>query len=85
VRIVGYLNIAFEGDAIYLHKEDFNQSLTRNALWLEAKPEMRREMKKLNRRYVILEGIFDPSDTGHMGVFSGTLNDITRADSWNPR
>ena len=82
VRVVGYLNIAFEGDAIYLHEEDFNRSLTANALWIDAKPEMRKELRKLSRGYVILEGVFDPSDTGHMGLFSGALNNITRADSW---
>jgi hypothetical protein len=84
VRVVGYLNVEFEGDAIYLHEEDFQRSLTTNALSIKAKPEMMRELKKLDRQYVILEGVFDPSDHGHMGLFSGAIENITRADSWAP-
>lgn len=82
VRVVGYLNIGFEGDAIYLHEEDFERALTTNALWVEAKPEMIKQLKKLTGQYFIIEGVFDPSDTGHMGLFSGAIGDITRADPW---
>jgi hypothetical protein len=85
VRVVGYVSIGFEGDAIYLHEEDFKRSLTTNALWLQAKPEMMKELSKLSRQYIVLEGVFDPSDAGHLGLFSGTIRDITRADSWPQR
>src|SRR5438067_12180034 len=79
VRVVGYLSIEFEGDAIYLHEEDFRRSLTTNALSIGAKPEMRKELERLTGRYVIIEGVFDPSAGGHMGLFSGGIADITRA------
>ncbi len=84
VRIVGYLNIGVEGDAIYLHEEDFKQSLTPNALALQAKPQMLKQLEKMNRQYVVIEGVFDPTDTGHMRLFSGGIHDITRADAWKP-
>jgi hypothetical protein len=84
VRIVGYLNIGVEGDAIYLHEEDFKQSLTPNGLALQAKPQMLKQLEKINRQYVIIEGMFDPADTGHMRLFSGGIRDITRADAWKP-
>src|SRR6188472_601053 len=34
VRVHGFVRLEFEGDAIYLHKEDFDQRLTSNAIWL---------------------------------------------------
>lgn len=82
VRVVGYLNIGFEGDAIYFHEEDFKRGLTTNGLWIEAKPEMSKELEKLTGQYVIIEGVFDPSIHGHMSLFSGAIRDITRADAW---
>ena len=84
VRIVGYLSIEFEGDAIYLHEEDFKRSLTTNALWVDARPDAIANLKKLSGQYVIMEGIFDPTAKGHMGLFSGAIGNITRADAWNP-
>jgi hypothetical protein len=84
VRVVGYLSIEFEGDAIYLHEEDFRRSLTTNALSIGATPETRKKLEKLSGQYVIVVGVFDPSDHGHMGLFSGGIGDITRADAWKP-
>ena len=82
VRIVGFMCIAFEGDAIYLHREDFEQSLVRNALWVNL-PEDRDE--SLSQKYVILEGTFDATDHGRMGLFSGAIKKVTRMDEWNVR
>ena len=42
VRVIGFLCLAFEGDAVYLHREDFDHSLTQNALWVDV-PEKRDE------------------------------------------
>ncbi len=84
VRVVGYLNIGFEGNAIYLHEEDFKRGLTTNGLWIDAKPEMMKELEKLRGQYVVVEGVFDPTDSGHMGLFSAAIADITRADAWKP-
>lgn len=36
VRVVGYLHIEFEGNALYLHEEDFSRGLSRNSLSIEA-------------------------------------------------
>ena len=84
VRVVGYLNIAFEGDAIYLHEEDYRRSLTTNALAILANPDLRTKLEKLTNQYVIIEGVFDPSVHGHMGLFSGSIGGISRADAWKP-
>jgi hypothetical protein len=84
VRVVGYLNMAFEGDSISFHEEDFRRNLVENALWVEPAEGMRKELTKLSRQYVLIEGVFDASDRGHMGLFSGAITNITRADAWKP-
>ena len=84
VCVIGFLNIAFEGDAIYLHEEDFRRSLYMNSLFVHADDDMMTELKKLSGHYVLIEGIFDPSQKGHMGLSSGGVTKISRADAWRP-
>ena len=84
VRVIGFLNIAFEGDAIYLHEEDFRRAIYMNSLFVQADDSMMKELKKLSGQYVIIEGVFDPSQTGHMGLSSGGITKINRADPWKP-
>jgi hypothetical protein len=83
VRVVGYLSIEFEGDAIYLHEEDCRRSLTTNGLAIDGEPNIRNKLKELTGKYVIIEGVFDPSAGGHMNLFSGGIGAITRADAWD--
>ena len=36
VRVFGFLRLEFEGDALYFHREDDVQGLTRNGIWVVA-------------------------------------------------
>jgi hypothetical protein len=83
VRVIGFLNLEFEGDALYLHREDLVQSLD-NCVWVHRTDVMERDRKQLNRHYVVIEGIFDAQDHGHMGMFGGAIKDITRIETWPP-
>jgi hypothetical protein len=83
VRVIGFLNLEFEGDALYLHREDLVQGLD-NCVWVHRTDVMERDRKKLNRHYVVIEGIFDAQDHGHMGMFGGAIKDITRIETWPP-
>ena len=85
VRVFGYLILEFEGDAVYLHREDLVQGLSRNALWVDRTEAMERDEKKLSGHYVLIEGIFDAQGHGHMGLFSGVIKDITRVETWPPK
>ena len=84
VRVFGFLNLEFEGDALYLHREDLVQSLVRNGVWVHRTEAMERDRKKLNRHYVLIEGIFDAQDHGHMALCGGAIKDITRIETWPP-
>ena len=84
IQIEGYLNLEFEGDAIYLHKEDRDKGLTRNGFWVSFSDKLdKTEIQKLNHSYVLIEGTFDMNSRGHMGLFGGEIKNITRIVKWN--
>lgn len=85
VRVIGYLRLEFEGNALYVHREDDEAALTKNAIWVDATSDMTNDPETFNRKYVLLEGIFDAKQHGHMDLFSGELRRISRADVWYPR
>ena len=80
VRVVGVGNLEFEGNAIYLSKDDISYQVY-NAVWLDFDNNTTlsyAEAKKHNGKYVIVEGIFDKDHSGHMGLFHGAITNITR-------
>jgi hypothetical protein len=85
VRLEGFLRIEFEGNALYLHQEDDDHMLTKNAIWVDASPDMTKRRNDLNKKYVLLEGTFDAKNHGHMGLFSGSLHKVKRADVFASR
>ena len=85
IQIRGYLNLEFEGNAIYFHEEDYTRSLTENSLWVEFSKDIT-EKKNINdysKKYVIIVGTFEMNSRGHMGIFGGTIKNITRLDYWD--
>ena len=84
IQIIGYLRLEFEGNCLYLHKEDYDHAIIGNDIWVDVTEKIERQKRALNDRYVIIQGIFDAKRLGHMGLSSGTLKDITRCDAWGP-
>lgn len=78
IRVVGYLWIEPEGSAIYLHKEDKINSLTKNAIQISVSEEMYKRREELSGYYVLIEGVFSSDDKGHMELYSGVLQSIQR-------
>jgi hypothetical protein len=81
VRVVGFVHFEFEGDALYPHREDWQQALTRNGLWIQ-RPN--NAVLALSDHYVVVEGRFDATSRGHFGMWSGTIDSVTRLDQWGP-
>lgn len=52
VRVIGFYRHEFEGNALYLHREDYERGLPKNGLWMDGKPEH-------NMTYVLVEGRFN--------------------------
>ena len=81
VRVIGYLHLEFEGNVLYLHKEDYDHSILGNGIWVD----LGRDQQKLSDNYVLLEGIFSAKNRGHGGMWSGRLTDINRSMVWSSR
>ena len=84
VRVIGFINFEFEGNAIFLSFEDWKHGVVSNSLSVEAPPGFQSDSgpasKQPNRRYVILEGTFNAYRRGHLGLGSGGIERITRLD-----
>ncbi|MTW11610.1 hypothetical protein GM658_13475 [Pseudoduganella eburnea] len=82
IRLIAFLNLEFEGNALYLHREDFDKSILSNAVWISLDDQQLRASRKLSKGYVLVEGIFNAKDRGHFGMFSGSIERVTRLQSW---
>ena len=78
VRVKGFYRNEFEGTGIYLHREDYEQGLAKNGLWVH------RSSAEHDLSYVLIEGRFDAEMTGHLGLWSGSIDDVTRMIPWPP-
>lgn len=77
VHVTGYLDLAYESNAVYFHEEDYHHGLTKNAIRLILPVEQQRQFKGLSDKYVIIEGTFE-ADNSPDGMFSGYIVDVTR-------
>ena len=84
VRVIGISNLEFEGNCISLSKEDLKYGVG-NSIWIELseKAISYEEAQKYNGEYVIVEGIFDRDDCGHMDMFCGSIKNISRYELWD--
>jgi len=89
VGVIGIANFEFEGDALYLSQSDY-KFVTKNAVWLSPdmavlKVDESTLAKEFNGLHVLVEGIYDMYDHGHMSLFSGAITNITRIMTWMKR
>ena len=83
VRVKGVGNIEFEGNYISLSKEDWKYH-TGNSIWIEFGPALSlNNPEEYNGEYVIVEGIFDKDNNGHLDMFHGSIKNINRYDPSN--
>ena len=58
-------------------------------MWIDVNPLFGKQEATLNMNYVLVEGIFDADEGGHMGLWSGSITKIQRTVLWseikNPR
>jgi hypothetical protein len=82
VRVIGFLRLEFEGNVLYLHREDYEHSILGNGIWVDVTPEMAKQRKTLNMNYVLIEGVFSVTERGHLDAWSGSIKQIQRAEVW---
>jgi hypothetical protein len=85
VRVVAFLHLEFEGNALYLHREDYEKSLFSNAIWISLTDRQETSAKKISGGYVLVEGIFSAKDRGHLSTFSGSIQKVTRIQTFERR
>ncbi len=85
IRTTGFLCIEFEGNALYLHEEDYRYSMTKNALKLDLSREQEEHFKDLSLKHVLIEGTVEANrQSVERGMFTGSLKNITRLETWPP-
>lgn len=85
VRTIGVLLVepeasAYSGTiALFLTKEQREYYIYTNALSLRlSEPDLYEPLGGLNGKYVIVEGVVDALEKGHMGVYAAGLIDVNR-------
>ncbi|WP_299991298.1 hypothetical protein [uncultured Pontibacter sp.] len=86
IMVTGFLHLELEDNSLYFSREHANYLSTENAIWVNLGKNIRVEDKEgsqtsidaLNRKYVMIIGKFNKDRTGHMGLFSGEIEDIER-------
>lgn len=84
IRTRGFLNLRFECDSLWLHREDLQASLLKNSFALSLTQKQREEFKSLNHTYVMVQGILHSKGPDNPGLASGTISDITMVHGWLP-
>ena len=72
----GYVHFEFEGNGIYLHKDDYDNSLYKNGLWISLATNV--PQKPCQNSYALVIGTFRAGSRGHMGLWSGSIEQATR-------
>ena len=79
VRVFGFYRSEFEGTSIYFHREDYEQAMSKNGLWVT------QDDRELDLKYVLIEGRFNAKRQGHMGLWSGEIDEVKRMQAWPPQ
>jgi hypothetical protein len=86
VRTVGFVHFEFEGNTLYVSREDYDNAIAKNGLWIDPPPGFQSSngvaRAQPNDRYVIVEATFSAQRQGHMGMSSGALEHVSRLDAW---
>ena len=77
VRIKGYLNLEFEGTALYATNRDYKKRYYSRSIFLNTRSVPRIYNKK---RYAEVVGRFTSKHKGHHGMFGGLLMDVYKID-----
>jgi hypothetical protein len=76
IQVSGFLRLEFEGNALYLHEEDYRHHLFKNGVWVDLA-----QSDSVNMHYVLIEGVFTATHHGHLGLFGGSIEKITRVEA----
>lgn len=83
VRTEGFLCLEFEGNALFLHEEDYRYSITKNSLRIDLSQEQQAHFKNLTLKHVLIEGTVEANKQSiERELYSGYIKDIKRLEIW---
>jgi hypothetical protein len=82
IRTIGFMCIEFEGNALYLHEEDFRHGIRKNSLALHLSESQRKQFKGLSLKYVLIEGKVAASAVERADMWAGGIENVTRLEVW---
>lgn len=82
VYVIGFMHMEFEGDVIYVHREDWAHNLIQNGIALDVPKNNYSRWMKINNNYVAAQGVFSATERGHLALRAGSLTKITKLVKW---
>ena len=82
VRTIGFIGL-YDGDIMYPHEEDCKHALMGNGIWIYTSDDHDKFVTKYDKRYCLIEAIFDADARGHKEYWSGGFKNIKRLDVWS--
>ncbi len=83
VAVIGFLRLEHEADLLYLGKDDYENVILPNTLWVDATEEMGKDRNELEMKYVRIEGIFKAGHEQRNMVSVGGLTGIKECKLWS--
>ena len=80
VLVEGFVDLRFEGNAMFLSRDDWRHLITRNAIWIDP-PDSLLRAGNWTPRFMLVEGTFDAGNQGHLNLFSGAITNVTRIET----
>ena len=84
VRVTGYVNFEFEGNGLYVSRDDWQHRRYANGVWINPPRGFESGSGPApdspNRRFVLVEATFRADRRGHFSLWSGSLQDVTRIE-----
>ena len=84
IRTIGFACLEYEGDALYLHEEDYQYQNYKNALALRFAEGQLKQFKSVSLKHVIVEGTMYANGP-ESWEYAGAIGNITRFELWRPR
>jgi hypothetical protein len=84
IRTIGFACLEYEGEALYLHEEDYQYQNYKNALALRFAEGQLKQFKSLSLKHVIVEGTIYANGL-ESSEYAGAIGNITRFELWLPR
>ena len=81
IVVVGYAHFEFEGNALFLYREDFELRRMTNSIWLDRTGHDASLFDAADDHYALVIGKYIHRD-GHMGCCVGTITEIETVERW---